>query len=59
MVNQFGFREEFQGDLKNYCYHDHVIGSSSKVKFYLVREEGGGKRERERVTKTEMHFLYD
>lgn len=55
MVNQFGFREEFKGDLKNYCYHDHVIGSSSKVKFYLVREEGAGKR----VTKTEMHFLYD
>lgn len=39
MANQFGFKQEIQGDLENYCYHDHVTGSSSKVKFYLGRAE--------------------
>lgn len=39
MANQFGFKEWFQEDVKKYHYHDHVIGSSSKVKFYLIREE--------------------
>lgn len=51
MANQFGFKEEFQGSLKNHWYHDHVIGSSLKFNFYLVviaeREQERG-RERDK-----------
>lgn len=53
MDNQFGFKEEFQGNLKKHCYHDHVLGSSLKFNFCLAviagrEQERGSERGKER-----------
>lgn len=53
MANQFGFKEEFQGNLKKHCYHDHVLGSSLKFNFCLAviagrEQERGSERGKER-----------
>lgn len=47
MINQFDFKK-FQGDFLNHCYHEDITESSSKLTFYLVREQRKAETERGR-----------